>query len=76
MCYNGFEINQGNSEQMKEKITNCDSCENFVFDAEIGCEVCMVELDEDEYLKYMASSFDECPYYRQYDEYKMVRRQN
>ena len=61
---------------VKKKVTNCESCVNFVYDEELGCEVCMVNLDEDEYLKYMESSFDSCPYYQLYDEYKTVRRQN
>lgn len=60
----------------KKMHTNCETCVNFVFDAELGCDVCMVELDEDEYLKYMEQSFDSCPYYQLYDEYKTVRRQN
>lgn len=61
----------------KKKIaTNCDTCLNFVYDDEVGANVCMVSLDEDEYLKYMESSFDCCPYYQLYDEYKTVRKQN
>lgn len=59
-----------------KQSTNCETCVNFVFDPELGYEVCMVELDEDEYLKYMEKSFDSCPYYQLYDEYKTVRRQN
>ncbi|MBE6700671.1 MAG: hypothetical protein E7582_02135 [Ruminococcaceae bacterium] len=60
----------------KRTPTNCETCLNFVYDDEIGANVCMVELDEDEYLKYMEESFDFCPYYQLYDEYKTVRRQN
>lgn len=60
----------------KKMVTNCESCVNFVFDIEVGTNVCMVALDEDEYLKYMESSFDSCPYYQLYDEYKTVRKQN
>lgn len=62
---------------LKKKIqTNCESCVNFVYDDEVGSNVCMVSLDEDEYLKYLESSFDACPYYQLYDEYKIVRKQN
>lgn len=60
----------------KKMQTNCDTCLNFVYDDEVGANVCMVSLDEDEYLKYMESSFDSCPYYQLYDEYKTVRKQN
>lgn len=60
----------------KKTVTNCDTCTNFVYDEEAGMNVCLVELDEDEYIKYMSSSFDSCPYYQLYDEYKTVRKQN
>ena len=62
--------------KVNKTSTNCESCVNFVYDAELGADVCMVELDEDEYLKYMEHSFESCPYYQLYDEYKTVRRQN
>ncbi len=62
---------------MKKKIaTNCDTCQNYVWDDELGESVCMAQLDEDEYLKFLQSSYDACPFYQLYDEYKMVRRQN
>lgn len=60
----------------QKKVSNCESCNNFVYDEELGCEVCMVNLDEDEYLRFMGSTFDSCPYYQLYDEYKTVRKQN
>lgn len=61
----------------KKKITptNCDTCAYYIFDNDYGCSVCMIDLDEDEYNKYLQSSFDACPYYQYYDEYKIVRKQ-
>lgn len=59
-----------------KNVSNCDTCMNFVYDDEVGCNVCMVNLDEDEYLHFMESSFENCPYYQVYDEYKIVRKQN
>ncbi len=59
-----------------KNVSNCDTCLNFVYDDEAGCNVCMVNLDEDEYLRFLSNSFESCPYYQVYDEYKIVRKQN
>ena len=56
--------------------TNCDPCANYVYDDEYDCYVCMVNLDEDEYARFLSGMDFECPYYSLYDEYKIVRRQN
>ena len=37
---------------------------------------CTVSLDEDEMLGFMLGRVNACPYYRQYDEYKSVQKQN
>ena len=53
----------------------CETCAYFEYDDEIEEYVCQVSFDEDE----MASTFGAraaCPYYRFYDEYKMVQKQN
>lgn len=60
----------------KKNVTNCESCVNYVWDDEAGTYVCLANLDEDEYLKFLQSSYDSCPFYQLYDEYKTVRRQN
>jgi len=60
----------------KKNVTNCESCVNYVWDDETGAYVCLANLDEDEYLKFLQSSYDSCPFYQLYDEYKTVRRQN
>ena len=36
---------------------------------------CDVNLDEDEYYRFVSSDYKECPYYRSGDEYKVVRHQ-
>ncbi len=59
-----------------KKVTNCESCQNYVWDDDLGVQVCMANLDEDEYLRFLQSSYDNCPFYQLYDEYKMVRHQN
>ena len=37
---------------------------------------CDRNLDEDEMYRFMAGSYFDCPYYRFYDEYLIVRKQN
>ena len=60
----------------KKRIqTNCESCE-FYDCGEDGTPECQVALDEDEFLKFVSGNYSECPYYRYYDEYKSVRKQN
>ncbi len=55
--------------------SNCETCVNYVYDEDYDYYVCDMDLDEDEMYKFLTSSFSECPYYRLYDEYKVVRRQ-
>ncbi len=55
---------------------NCDTCEYFDYDEEIDDYVCKIDLDEDEYLDYLTCKNKDCPYYKYYDEYTSVRRQN
>ncbi len=56
--------------------TNCECCSNYVFDEECEYYICEVNLDEDEMVKFMKNTFDQCPYFQLDDEYKVVRRQN
>ncbi len=55
---------------------NCESCEYFDYDEEIDDYVCTIDLDEDEYLDYLTRKASSCPYYKFYDEYKSVQKQN
>jgi len=59
---------------MKSKV-NCEHCVYYEFDDEYGCYVCMMDLDEDEFARFMMKSFDNCPYFRLNDEYKTARKQ-
>lgn len=56
-------------------MSNCETCVNYVYDEDYECYVCEQDLDEDEMGKFLSSSFDNCPYYRLDDEYKVVRHQ-
>ena len=54
---------------------SCDTCVNNVYDEEYEEYDCMVNLDEDEMYRFLASGQKECPYYRSDDEYDVVRHQ-
>ncbi|MDD6735190.1 MAG: DUF6472 family protein [Clostridiales bacterium] len=56
--------------------TACESCAYFAYDDECECYICEINLDEDEMLRFMQGSFNNCPYYRFGDEYSVVRKQN
>ena len=64
------------SDIMKKTATNCESCANYIYDEECDCYCCEINLDEDEYARFLTSQTANCPYYDFYDEYKIVRKQN
>ncbi|MGN1167677.1 MAG: DUF6472 family protein [Lachnospiraceae bacterium] len=53
----------------------CEFCANYIYDDEEGCYFCDVNLDEDEYYRFMNSNYKNCPYYQSNDDYKIVRHQ-
>ena len=55
--------------------TNCESCINYVYDEDFECYTCQINLDEDEMMRFLSKSFDNCPYFRLDDEYKTVKKQ-
>ena len=54
----------------------CETCEFARIDEETGDLICDALLDEDEMVRFMSDKSGGCRYYRAYDEYKMVRKQN
>ena len=56
-------------------MDRCDTCVNFVYDEDYECYICEADLDEDEMARFMTSSYRDCPYYRNGDEYLVVRKQ-
>ena len=56
--------------------SNCDTCEFYDYDEEYGENVCIMKLDEDEMVNFLTGNTNYCPYYRFYDEYKSVQKQN
>ena len=56
-------------------MTLCESCVYFDHDEEYEDNVCTINLDEDEYVRFSQSKGKQCPYYKYYDEYKSVHKQ-
>lgn len=59
-----------------KKHASCDTCAYLVYDEDYETYVCDINLDEDEYMRLMSDSHYSCPYYRNGDEYAVVRKQN
>ncbi|MFI3214348.1 MAG: DUF6472 family protein [Eubacteriales bacterium] len=55
--------------------TMCEYCANYEYDEDYEYYVCDMNLDEDEMERFLGSTMDHCPYYRDGDEYKVVRKQ-
>lgn len=60
----------------KNNAANCDTCVFYDYDELTDMNVCTVNLDEDEYARYSLGQYKDCPYYKFYDEYKTVQKQN
>lgn len=60
---------------MKNTKTACDTCAFYVWDEDCECYTCDSYLDEDEMSRFMSDTMYVCPYYRNGDEYKVVRHQ-
>lgn len=56
-------------------MTNCEMCTNYVYDEDMECYVCMVNLDEDETYRFLRGTNDNCSYFRLDDEYGVVKKQ-
>lgn len=60
---------------MKKKQGGCETCTYFTYDEDYECYVCDIDMDEDEYVRLMSDDRYSCPYYRNGDEYLVVRKQ-
>lgn len=56
--------------------TNCELCANYVFDDDFEDYVCLAQMDEDDYMRFISKADSNCPFFRLDDEYKIVRKQN
>ncbi len=60
----------------KTPEADCEHCLYFDYDEELEEDVCRMNLDEDEYASMLQGKKNRCPYFRFYDEYKSVQKQN
>lgn len=61
---------------MQKQQTACDTCAYLIYDDEIEDYICDIDMDEDDFGRMMNDSRFRCPYYRNGDEYAVVRKQN
>ena len=57
-------------------MISCEDCENYDYDEESETYTCMMDLDMDEFERFLLSHREQCPYYRVRDDYRIVRKQN
>lgn len=60
----------------KTSATCCEECAFYTYDEEYECYTCEQNLDSDEMESFIRGSVSSCPYYRNGDEYAVVRKQN
>ena len=56
--------------------SRCEDCEFYDYDEYYGQMYCKQSLDEDEMERFIRGNTSGCPYFRFYDEYTSVRKQN
>lgn len=54
----------------------CEDCVYYDYDELLEESVCTLSLDEDEMVSFLSRKKNGCPYFKFYDEYKLVRHQN
>ncbi len=54
----------------------CENCEHYDYDDEYEMYICTQNIDEDEMSRLMYAGYKKCPYFKFYDEYKSVQKQN
>ena len=57
------------------EASNCEMCNNFVYDDEDECYVCDLDLDEVDMVRILMGNTASCPYHQSNDEYLIVRHQ-
>ena len=58
-----------------KRPAGCETCAFYVYDDEYGAYLCDMNMDEDDCVRIMTDRHYQCPYYRNGDEYAVVRKQ-
>ncbi len=53
----------------------CLQCAYYTYDEEYEEYICDADMDEDDYYRLLQQNQKSCPYYRNGDEYALVRKQ-
>ena len=56
-------------------MDDCGTCAFYVYDEDYEDYVCDIDMDEDDYGKLISGIYRHCPFYRNGDEYAVVRHQ-
>ncbi|MCR4922920.1 MAG: DUF6472 family protein [Lachnospiraceae bacterium] len=56
-------------------MDQCEECSYFVYDEEYEEYYCEADMDEDDYGRLISQERASCPFFRDGDEYKVVRHQ-
>ena len=56
-------------------MASCETCQYAYIEYATGEAICDLDLDEDEVARFSYRRSKECPYYKDGDEYKAVRKQ-
>ena len=54
---------------------SCETCAFYIYDGVYGAYLCDMNMDEDDYVRTMSDRYYQCPYYRNGDDYAVVRKQ-
>ena len=53
----------------------CDECAYFEYDEDDEQYVCSADMDEDDYIRMISQNTKDCPFFRNGDEYAVVKHQ-
>lgn len=59
----------------RNERVSCESCTYYIYDEDYESYVCDKNMDEYEYIRLMTDRHFQCPFYRNGDEYAVVRKQ-
>lgn len=71
-CFGYMEILMKRQEAL---IMECDYCAYNAYDEEMEEYYCSVSLDEDDMARFLSRKYKSCPYFKNGDEYQVVRHQ-
>ena len=59
----------------RDERVSCERCTYYIYDEDYESYVCDKNMNEDEYIRLMTDRYFQCPFYRNGDEYAVVRKQ-